>query len=108
MPHAMVAAPFKNVPETNKIALDVSGWVLKRVANTRLGRQIHDHLRRFLSEQRHQGLALLKGHGLEPPGLLRSHRLDLSQTCMFQRGVVIAVEIVNTNNTIALLEQTLG
>ena len=39
--HAMVATPLKDVAKADKIALYVGRRILQRVANPRLGRQIH-------------------------------------------------------------------
>ena len=43
--NAVVTTAFKDVAKTHQIALDVGRWIFQRIANTRLGRQIHHHAR---------------------------------------------------------------
>ena len=45
--HAVMTTSLKDVPKSHKIALDVSSRILNRIANPRLGRQIHHNLGLF-------------------------------------------------------------
>ena len=104
---AMVPATFEDVAEAHQVALDVGRWIFEGITHACLSCQIHHHPRPLSSEQVHEGRSLLQGKVFKTPGLLRCHGADCLQACLFQRGVVIAVEVVDADHAVAALKQAL-
>lgn len=57
--HTVMAAIFKDVARTHKIALDVGRWILQRITNTRLCCQVDHHPWLLSRKQSHQRFAIL-------------------------------------------------
>ena len=55
MLHAVVAARFKDIDESDEAAVHVGAGVGERIANARLSRQIHHPPGTHFTEQRGQG-----------------------------------------------------
>lgn len=104
----MVAAGLKDVEEADEVALEVGARVLDGVADTGLGREVHHDVETVLREQ-----ALDKGGVAEVAANEGEAALCVglgqhAQARVLDAGVVVAVEVVETDdNVIGLLEQLL-
>lgn len=104
----MVAARLKDVEEADEVALEVGARVLDGVAHARLGGEVHHDVEAVLSEQAldEGGVAQVAAHEGEAAVCvaLGQH----AQAGVLDAGVVVAVEVVETDdNVIGLLEQLL-
>lgn len=102
----MVAACLKDVEEADEVALEVGARVLDGVADARLGSEVHHDVEAVLSEQAlyEGGVAQVAAHECEA-----AVRVGLGQHAkagVLDAGVVVAVEVVETDdNVIGLLEK---
>lgn len=104
----MVAAGLEHVEEADEVALQVCARVLDGVADARLGSEVHHDVEAVLSEQAldEGGVAQVAAHeGEAAVGIdIGQH----AQAGILDTGVVVAVEVVETDdNVIGLLEQLL-
>lgn len=104
----MVTAGLKDVEEADEVALEVGARVLDGVAHARLGSEVHHDVETVLREQAlyEGGVAQVAAHeGEAAVGVgLGQH----AQAGVLDTGVVVAVEVVETDdNVIGLLEQLL-
>lgn len=102
----MVAACLKDVEEADEVALEVGARVLDGVADTGLGREVHHDVEAVLREQAldERGVAQVAAHEGEAAVCvgLGQH----AQAGVLDAGVVVAVEVVETDdNVIGLLEK---
>jgi hypothetical protein len=106
----VVTTSLEDVAKTHQVALNVSSWIFQRIANTGLGCKIHHNARLLCRKQLEQGITILQSQALESPSsrLWRGLCLDASKACLLQGWVVIVIEIVNADYTIAPLEQSLA
>ena len=104
----MVAAGLKDVEEADEVALEVGARVLDGVADTGLGREVHHYIEAVLGEQALDkgGVAEVAAH--EGEAALCVGLGQHAQARVLDAGVVVAVEVVETDdNVIGLLEQLL-
>lgn len=104
----MVAAGLKDVEKADEVALEVGARVLDGVADTGLGSEVHHYIEAVLSEQAldENGVAQVAAHEGEAAVCvgLGQH----AQAGVLDTGVVVAVEVVETDdNVIGLLDQLL-
>lgn len=104
----VVAAGLQDVEEADEVALEVGARVLDGVADARLGSEVHHYIEAVLSEQAldEGGIAQVAAHEGEAAVCvgLGQH----AQAGVLDTGVVVAVEVVETDdNVIGLLEQLL-
>lgn len=108
VPDRVVAAGLEDVEEADEVALEVGAWVLDGVADARLGGEVHNDVEAVLGEQPldEGGVAQVAAHEGEAAVCvgLGQH----AQAGVLDAGVVVAVEVVETDdNVIGLLEQLL-
>lgn len=104
----MVAASLKDVEEADEIALEIGARVLDGVAGARLGGEVHHDVEAVLGEQAldEGGVAQVAAH--EGEAALCVGLGQHAQARVLDAGVVVAVEVVETDdNVIGLLEQLL-
>lgn len=104
----MVAAGLEHVEEAYQVALEVGARVLDGVADARLGGEVHHDVEAVLGEQAldEGGVAQVTAH--EGGAALCIGLGQHAQAGVLDTGVVIAVEVVETDNdVIGLLEQLL-
>ncbi len=103
--HAVVPAALQDVAETDQVGVDIGRRVLQRVAHPGLGRQVHHPLRAMLAKHPVHRRAV--GDVLANLGIARVV-LRARQARLFQRDIVIVVEVVNANDLVAALQQAQG
>ena len=106
VPNRVVAACLKDVEEADEVALEVGARVLDGVADTGLGREVHHDVEAVLREQAldERGVTQVAAHEGEAAVCvgLGQH----AQAGVLDTGVVVAVEVVETDdNVIGLLEK---
>lgn len=104
----MVAAGLEHVEESDEVALEVCARVLDGVSDARLCGEVHHDVEAVLGEQAldEGGVAQVATHEGEAAVCvgLGQH----AQAGVLDTGVVVAVEVVETDdNVISLLEQLL-
>lgn len=104
----VVTAGLEDVEEPDEVALEVGARVLDGVAHARLGGEVHHDVEAVLGEQalNEGGIAQVAAHEGEAAVCvgLGQH----AQAGVLDTGVVVAVEVVETDdNVIGLLEQLL-
>ena len=104
----VVAAGLEHVEEADEVALEVGARVLDGVADARLGGEVHHYIEAVLGEQAldEGGVAQVAAHEGESAVCvgLGKH----AQAGVLDAGVVVAVEVVETDDhVIGLLEQLL-
>lgn len=104
--HRVMAAGLKHVEESDEVALQVGARVLDGVADARLGREVHHDVEAVLREQAldERGVTQVAAHEGEAAVCvgLGQH----AQAGVLDTGVVVAVEVVETDdNVIGLLEK---
>ncbi len=104
----VVAADLEHVEEADQVALEVCARVLDGVADARLRGEVHNNVEAVIGEQTldEGGVAQVAAHEGEAAVCvgLGQH----TQAGILDAGVVVAVEVVETDNhIIGLLEQLL-
>lgn len=108
VPDRVVAAGLEHVEEADEVALQVCARVLDGVSDTRLCGEVHNDVEAVLDEQAlDEGgvaeVATYEGEAAVGIGLGQH-----AQAGVLDTGVIVAVEVVETdNNVIGLLEQLL-
>lgn len=108
MLHRVVAASLEHVEEADEVALQVGARVLDRVTHARLGGEVHHDVEAVLSEQAldEGGIAQVATH--ESKAALRVGLGQHAKARVLDAGVIVAVEIVESDNhVIGFLEQLL-
>ena len=108
MPDRVVAAGLEHVEEADEVALEVGARVLDGVAHARLGGEIHHDVEAVLGEQAldEGGVAQVAAH--EGKAAVCVGLSKHAQAGVLDAGVVVAVEVVETDDHIVgLLEQLL-
>ena len=105
MVNPLVAATFENIDEASDIAVGISSWIFERIANARLGGEMHDAIGVEAFEGLFDGVPVFEipsqvGEAFMPEQALKPSAL--------QRDVVIVVEIIDAKHLVAALEQALG
>lgn len=106
--HRVVAAGLEHVEESDEVALEVGARVLDGVADARLGGEVHHDVEAVLGEQAldEGGVAQVAAH--EGEAAVRVGLGQHAQAGVLDTGVVVAVEVVETDdNVIGLLDQLL-
>lgn len=104
----VVAAGLEHVEESDEVALEVGARVLDGVADARLGGEVHHDVEAVLGEQAldEGGVAQVAAH--EGEAAVRVGLGQHAQAGVLDTGVVVAVEVVETDdNVIGLLDQLL-
>lgn len=102
----MMAAGLEHIEESDEVALQVGARVLDGVADARLGGEVHHDIEAVLGEQAldERGVTQVAAHEGEAAVCvgLGQH----AQAGVLDTGVVVAVEVVETDdNVIGLLEK---
>ena len=105
MADAMAAAAFQNVGKAHYIAVDISPWVLQRVAHAGLSGEIDHGVKAVLFKKRFQSREITQvcsGEGEASPVF------DLRQPGQFQVDVVVVVQVVQPDDAISPCQQLSG
>ena len=100
----IVAAARQYVHHADDVTLNVAIRILQRIANAGLRTQVHDPLEFFSGEQRRHLIAVCQIQMDEPK---RWARLQPREPRLFERNVVIVIEIVEPDDLIGAIEQAL-
>lgn len=108
MIYRVVAAGLKNVEEADEVALEVGARVLDGVADARLGGEVHHDVEAVLGEQTLDECSVTQVAAHEGEAAVGIGLGEHAQARILDAGVVIAVEVVETDNHIVgLIEQLL-
>src|SRR5712671_702730 len=105
MAAAVVTASLKNVSEAFDVCIDIGVRIFKRVANTRLGREMNNDGETMLREQRFRRCAI---------GQIELHKAEIRMTpenveaSFFEPGIVVIVDDVQTDDLASAGQQPLG
>ena len=97
-------ATLEYVQCAGNVAFDVRVRILDRVAHARLRREVHDPIETFAREQVLDCIAVDEIHAHEPESVAP---FELREPRLFERDVVIVIQIVQTDDLVAALEQIL-
>jgi hypothetical protein len=102
VPTAGMAAALQHVEKTDKVGLAVPMRLDERIANTGLSCEVNDVWKLIRGkERRHRGaIGNIKLFEPEAPEVF-----EFRQPCSLESNVVIAVQVVETDNRTPLLEQ---
>ncbi|MEY9918779.1 hypothetical protein ABIF99_005094 [Bradyrhizobium japonicum] len=101
----VVAAALQHVEKALEVGIGVSVRMVDRAAHAGLGREMHDFVKSMSRKQRRDGVAVGKiGLDEGEAGIVPKQR----QARLFQRRVVIAVEIVEPDHGPALGQEFPG
>src|SRR5580704_13855773 len=95
-------ATLEHIEHADDVALDIAVRVLQRIPHARLGAQMHDALKPLLGEQGSDRLAIGQICMHETKTLLR---LQPGETRVFERYVVILVQIIEADYLVAAIKQ---
>jgi hypothetical protein len=95
MPAVPAAATFQHIEETDQIGADIGVRVDKRMADARLGGEMHDMRKAVRSEQTRDRLTI---GDVDMLVLETGAHLELGETCFFQARIVIGIEVVETDH----------
>ena len=102
MPDAVVAAALQDIHEPDQVAVHVGMWVLQRVTDAGLGRQMDHHLRLGVRKQ------LLDGRAVRQ---IRFDKAEARPPCeqrqaiVLEPHVVVVVQVIQPDDLVALIEQ---
>src|SRR5579871_1961159 len=104
MPGARMPTALQHVQEPGNVGIDVVVWRRERMAHARLGREM-DHLgKAVIREQRRYALTIAEIKPVKPEcAVAREHR----EACLLELGIVIGIEVVDSNNLAAIPQQAL-
>ncbi len=102
---SMGTAGFQHVEEAHQVALRINVRIVDGITHAGLGRQVDDLLECVLCKQVQQ--RLLVGH-IQPLEAKVAAFGQLRQACLFQLDAVVAVEVVDANDLMAIAAQPLG
>lgn len=103
-----MAACLEDVKETHKVALEVGARVLDGVAHARLGGEVHHDVESVLGEQTLDEGGVAQVAANEGEAAVGVYLGQHAQARFLDAGVVVAVEVVETDDgVIGLLEQLL-
>ena len=105
MLHAVAPAALEHVQRADQIAFDIRMWILDRVPDPRLGRQMDDSIDGGGAEKRLHADAIREVKFFEPesaPGT------EPRKTRFLERRIVIGIEVVEADDLVAAREQALG
>lgn len=103
-----MAACLEHVEEANEVALQVGARVLDGVAHARLGGEVHHDVESVLGEQTLDEGGVAQVAANEGEAAVGVYLGQHAQARFLDAGVVVAVEVVETDDgVIGLLEQLL-
>jgi hypothetical protein len=103
--HPMVATSFENIQEPHQIAFHVSVWVLERIADPGLRREMDDPLGLVSAEQTGHSRRIRQVQLLEiEVGMGR----ELIQPRLLESDVVVRIQIVQADDFVAPRQKALG
>src|SRR5450631_4045116 len=100
--HAVVAATFNDLQESGDVAVHIGMRILNGIAHPRLRGQVHHALEFFRAEQCRHCLAIRNILLHEPKARIASQNI---QARILQLVIVIVIEIIETDDFVASLEQ---
>jgi hypothetical protein len=100
----VVAAAFKYIERADDVALDMGVRLFQRMAHPRLSAQMHDALESFGGEQPRHRVTVGQVHMDEPES---SAPLEPGETGLLERHVVVVIQVVESDNLVAAIEETL-
>ena len=95
---------FEQVDEPDEVARDVRVRILQRITHARLRREMNDTSGRMVSEQALESPTIREIELRETEPL---EGIELAQPRFFEPNVVVRVEVVQPDDSLAALEQTL-
>src|SRR5205807_55205 len=98
-----VATTLQNMAEADKVALHIEGGVLNGVTYSGLGGEIDDGLRSPLGEELIHRVGIGNINPIESEGGMLE---QLGQACLLEGDVVVAVEVIQSDNLLASREQS--
>ncbi len=105
MLNTSMATSLEDVPHTDEIGVDVGSGILQGIANTGLGCQMDDSIKRIGLEQPLDRCAVRDIDRIEDESIALSQSLE---TILFQLNGVVAIEVIDTDNAITSGEKPLG
>ena len=97
----LCAASINEVLETDYIAVDIGPWVLRRIPDPRLCRELQHAVKIVLSKEQVSDLSIRKVTlNKGKPGVVEQR----FQSILLETDVVIVIETVDAQNLIARLE----
>nr|BFE96977.1 hypothetical protein GCM10020185_75130 [Pseudomonas brassicacearum subsp. brassicacearum] len=101
----MGAAGFQYVEETYQVALRINVRVVDGITHAGLGREVNDLVEGMFGKQLQQRVLVCHIQQLKAEIAAFG---QLSQSCLFQLDAVVAVEVVDANDLMAIAAQPLG
>ena len=101
----VVTAPLEDIQKTGQVAVEVCVRVFERIPDARLSRQIDDDLEAVFCEQRIQFVPVREVRPDETEALVF---LQKFQPCLFQRDIVVVVQVVQADDRIPILQKPAG
>jgi len=101
----LVAASLKDIGETGQVALNVGRRVNHGVANPGLGCQVNDSIKMLAGKESCRGCPVSQ---VGPDKTERGMTLQLLQAGLFQRNVVVIVQIIAADYAVAAGKEALG
>ena len=105
MPAAVMAAAFQDIQETHEIGLNVGVGILKRVADSRLGRHVKDTLRAHGLKQLRRRPPVRQLKAVKVKACESSKPL---QPGFLQPNIVIIVQVIESHDFVASGQQFQG
>ena len=105
MLHVRVPTALQDVEKARNVGIDVLTWVIDRIPHASLRGQMHDPVDRASGEQGVDADSVAQRHADKLECVVRP---EPRKTCLFQRRIVIRIQVVEPDHTIAAGEQSLG
>ena len=97
-----MAAAFHQIDEPHQVGVDIGMWIDQRVADARLGREVHDDIELVFAEQLGDTIAVGDVEFVKVEvGIFR----DARKACLFQGDGVVVVQVVDAVNRAAAFQQ---
>src|SRR5688572_31403845 len=102
--NGVVTTTFEDVCERHEIAVNVSVGICQRISHSCLSREMDDALRPDAAEELGGALSVRQIELLE----MESGSIEkLRQPVLFQRGIVVVVQIVHAEDFVAFVQKAL-
>lgn len=102
MRHIIMATPFKDIYKPLQIGIDISVRIFQRVSHPGLRGQMNDTIRLFISENTSHRVPVFDRNTVKAKRLMVS---DAGKPRLFQRDIIIVVEIINPDDFITARQQ---
>jgi hypothetical protein len=102
---AGLPASLQDVAESDEVGIDVGSRVLQRVADARLRTHVDDRLRSLHAEEARHSRAVCQIEAMEAEARVAR---QLGEPCLLQPGIVVVVEVVETDHLVAARQEELA